>query len=175
MIYEVLTFSSIWLWILIIATFSWIVFHLEDDNASSSTWGFLVAMGVYWAFGERTVVLSLVEAVKQNPQIIFFIVLGYLLLGSIWAVFKWYLRIVAFKQDLNGAKIAEIPTKMKASWNKGTIIAWMSWWPFSIFWFILNDPLRRLFQWAYSRIGGTLDKITSSVLKDSIMEKDDKK
>jgi hypothetical protein len=47
--------------------------------------------------------------------------------------------------------------------NKGRIIYWMSYWPFSAFWFILNDPLRHLWNFLYERLGSIFESISKAV------------
>jgi len=50
--------------------------------------------------------------------------------------------------------------------HKGRVIAWMSYWPWSLFWTILNDPIRRLMRRIYYRIKGILQGISDRVFKD---------
>jgi hypothetical protein len=38
-------------------------------------------------------------------------------------------------------------------------MTWMSFWPMSLLWTLLNDPIRKLFTEIYTRISGTLQKI----------------
>lgn len=46
--------------------------------------------------------------------------------------------------------------------NKGSIIAWISYWPLSLIATLLNNPFRRLFEYTYSLVSGLYDKIGSS-------------
>lgn len=50
--------------------------------------------------------------------------------------------------------------------NKGRIIMWMAYWPFSMLWTIINDPIRKLFRQVYHSLEGLLQRITDSVWKD---------
>jgi len=49
---------------------------------------------------------------------------------------------------------------------KGRIIAWIVYWPPSMFWTLLNDPIRKLGRQIYYRMAGTLKRISDSVWKD---------
>lgn len=51
----------------------------------------------------------------------------------------------------------------KASQHKARIIAWMMWWPASAVWTLIDDPLRRLFNWIYARVSSVYDKITKMI------------
>jgi len=50
--------------------------------------------------------------------------------------------------------------------HKGRVISWMSYWPWSLFWTILNDPIRRLMRRIYYRIKGILQGISDRAFKD---------
>lgn len=49
--------------------------------------------------------------------------------------------------------------------NKSRILTWMFYWPFSGIWTIINDPVRRAFQWIYRRLEGVYQKITVSAFE----------
>ena len=49
---------------------------------------------------------------------------------------------------------------------KGRIIAWGGYWPPSMVWTILNDPLRRIGNWIYRMLGSTLKRISDSAWKN---------
>lgn len=70
-------------------------------------------------------------------------------------LFKQY---VARETSLN---LAEIPPK--AARNKGRIIFWMAYWPASAFWTLLNDPLTRLYEFLYRRLGVVFENISKAM------------
>lgn len=49
---------------------------------------------------------------------------------------------------------------------KNRIITWMTLWPLSFLWTMLNDPIVRFFQHIYYEIAGVLRKISDNVFKD---------
>lgn len=53
----------------------------------------------------------------------------------------------------------------EASEKKGMIISWISYFPLNILSTVLNNPLRRFFEWVYESVSGIYDKITSSSKK----------
>ena len=53
-----------------------------------------------------------------------------------------------------------------ATQHKGDILFWAAYWPFSAFWTLLNDPIRRLWNAIYSILGGLLQRMSMSVFKD---------
>ena len=61
-------------------------------------------------------------------------------------------------------------TKPMASRCKGKIVAWMTYWPWSALWTLINDPVRRFFSWAYGQLSGMLQGISDRAFKDIEME-----
>ena len=55
--------------------------------------------------------------------------------------------------------------KPQATENKSRIIAWMSFWPFSLVGTVLNDPVRRLFNWLYSSLKAQYQRMADWALK----------
>jgi hypothetical protein len=57
-------------------------------------------------------------------------------------------------------------TKPLALDNKSRILSWMTYWPWSALWTLLNDPVRRLMRRIYYRIKGILQGISDKIFKD---------
>ena len=51
----------------------------------------------------------------------------------------------------------------KADYNKGRIIFWMTYWPASAVWTIINDPITRMWKVIYNRIGSIFEHMSSSM------------
>ncbi len=89
--------------------------------------------------------------------------------------------------DGNGIKGDAIPEDLKADWqrviagygidgygipgyarrpvprardNKGRIMTWMVYWPWSFVWTMIDDPIRKFFKMIYNRIQGVLESIS---------------
>lgn len=56
--------------------------------------------------------------------------------------------------------------KPMASHSKARITAWMTYWPWSALWTLINDPIRRFYQWAYTRLCGLLQGMSDEAFKD---------
>jgi len=48
--------------------------------------------------------------------------------------------------------------------HKSRIIHWMAWWPFSMIWTLINDPIRHMFRWTWETLRGTFDAIARSAM-----------
>ncbi len=52
--------------------------------------------------------------------------------------------------------------------HRNELVAWIVWWPFSAFWTILNDPLRRLANFVVERMRGVYESMASRVFKNEV-------
>lgn len=57
-------------------------------------------------------------------------------------------------------------TKPEPDQYKGRIVSWIIYWPPSMFWTLLNDPIRKIGKAIYNWMAGTLKKISDHVWKD---------
>jgi hypothetical protein len=66
--------------------------------------------------------------------------------------------------------MAEIILKITpiGSENKAAIVAWISYWPLSLLATLLNNPFRRLFEYVYSLVADSYDKISQRHFKSLI-------
>ena len=51
--------------------------------------------------------------------------------------------------------------------NKSRIMTWMVYWPWSMVWTLLNDPVKKMFKAIYNRIVVVFDKISDNIYSDS--------
>jgi len=66
-----------------------------------------------------------------------------------------------FASREHGVNLSSFPPK--ANDNKGKIIFWMSYWPFSATWTLINDPITRLYRFIYRRLGAVFEKISHAM------------
>lgn len=103
----------------------------------------------------------------------------YLVGGVAWSGVKWlsfvykirdrYNAKIAYYQDLGftdpehhakGATSFRFKVPLDVSEHKARIIRWMSYWPASMAWTILDDPLRRAFNWLNDRFGKFFQRVS---------------
>jgi len=56
-------------------------------------------------------------------------------------------------------KLDEVPDYTK---HKDLITSWGAFWPWSMLWTVINDPVRRFFSWAYENLGKAYDRIAQN-------------
>ncbi len=76
---------------------------------------------------------------------------------------KWK-ETLGYGLGRRGSRLGEdvIP---KASQHKGRITTWMCYWPWSMVWTIINDPVKRLFKQIYLQIQGLLQSISNRAFR----------
>lgn len=50
--------------------------------------------------------------------------------------------------------------------NKSRVLTWMGYWPWSMLWTVINDPIKRAFKAIYNRIHNMLQSISNNAFKD---------
>ena len=197
MFFELFVFMSLWWWLLFAAYVVADIFFLENDNGTWATISLLLFGAAVFFFGDWNPLPGMIA----DPLGIVMLVVYYFGGGAVWSVIKWYFHSLNIRDkyrevkarffDHNGIVGDKIPQKLIQDWehtvarnfmgsvppkaleNKGKIMMWMTHWPFSFVWTVLNDPIRRAFQAIYSRVAGLLQKISDMVFKDEIVEYDD--
>lgn len=71
----------------------------------------------------------------------------------------------AFDYRFRDNSLAEKP---RASNNKARIISWMSLWPFSLTGTLLNDPVRRLFNWLFNSFKALYQKMADAIFANDV-------
>lgn len=86
---------------------------------------------------------------------------------------KWRTHVKEYESDIHGYGASAVSyqkyrrsiVKPLVSDHKARILTWMSYWPWSCLWTLLNDPIRKLFKHIYYRIKGTLQKMSDRVFR----------
>lgn len=197
MFFEFFVLFGMWWWILVGLFVMADIYFLERDNGFAATSSFVAFVVTIFFFGDW----NPFPTMMADPLWALTLVLGYFAFGAGWALAKWYfhglnvrdeyrnVKARFFKQ--NGIAGDKIPQKLVAQWentfernfprgappnwmeNKASILMWMSHWPFSFVWTVLNDPIRRIFMFIYSRLGSLMQRITDRQFKDELVEYDD--
>ena len=117
-------------------------------------------------------------------------VAAYFAAGAMWGVVKWYFwlkktkrKLMSFKSEhpnwtdsdlIRVIRVAGIGGNFPpdVSDHKAKIMGWMMLWPASMVWTMLNDPVRRIFEEIYDRIGGGLQAMSDRVFQDFKVTRD---
>lgn len=138
--------------------------------------------------------------IVAHPVIDVIAVAGYVLVGAAWGLLVRFALIEAdsFKRkvreakrefcEANGLKEAEeVPKEKYPAWvnelriagllqrptpsnQKGRIYTWMFYWPFSVIWFVIKDPIRRAFRFCYDHLRKVAQRTADRVMGETVAE-----
>lgn len=173
----IIAFGTLWFWIAFVGVSGLIIFFLEsalddlnkdDGGGWKSTLTVLGFVGAYWWLGDSADLLSIIQYIKTNTVGFLTWVGAYVLIGLIWSVVKWYFFLLnardkAVEKHNDGDVLYdyELPTAAK---NKARIITWMSYFPFSMLWTVINEPFKRLYNFLYARFVSVFERLEKFVL-----------
>jgi hypothetical protein len=163
--FEFILFGSmVWFWI-VFGVWALILFvSVETDRPGVATITSLAFFGVFAYWGALPGGGGVLATLAANPFTVALLLVGFFVLGTVWAVVKWwfYVRRLAEKRreqleagDVRYGKIK----KPSVSENKSRIMTWMCFWPFSFIWTMIDDPVRMVFKAIYTKIRGLLQRI----------------
>ena len=168
--------GTIWFWILVLLFSGLIIFALEkeDDNYIASIF-FGIGLLILFFFGNRDFFASLGKSIIENPSTSILIFVAYLAIGTIWSFVKWFLFLKEQKDHYSSVTYFHFDIdRFKIAKNKERVLHWMIYWPFSLAWTMINNPVKRSFEFIISQFGGAYDKMTERILGDLIKKKENR-
>lgn len=189
-----LVFGSFWFWVFSVAVWALLTTLIEDEKGG---FAFIALCGTFvaLAFAGDINILRVAQA-HPIQAVLFF--LGYLFMGALWSLFKWWRLLKAAKERFNQErakffhrqdnKIAGQPastgellayfykeTKFdrlipKVSEHKSQIISWMCYWPMSLVWYFLSDWIVNLFNKIFTALKGVFIGMRNRVFSDVISD-----
>jgi hypothetical protein len=190
-----ITFGTVWGWIIFVVAFIIITALVENEKGF---WAFLAIILTVVALCTPHF-QSAVHFIVANPGKVVLMVLGYFVVGTVWGIIKWFLHVnrelerynekkaewlqhyetvtpgvistseeaLAFKNSIGGYGYQMPP---QAREHKSDILLWMSYWPFSCLWTLINDPIRKIFRTIYTHIATSLQKISDRMFKGAMAD-----
>lgn len=168
MIATLFLFGTLWFWVLSLVFIGFVIYTLEDEDVSAWPYVLTVAfIGLTYWMGNKDLYKEIFSYLVNNPLVLVFCFVGYLLAGAIWSLVRWflYLKGLSIDKDENG-KVRHSKYKFEVSSNKGRITNWMMYWPFSLIWTVIDEPVKKSFRWIYSKLEGKYNSISESITKD---------
>lgn len=174
---------SLWFWLVAAVVFLIAVVSVENEKFSVTTPVVVLGIaGLIWLSGARGVF----DWVRDNIGTIALATLVYLVVGVVYGFIRYvfYVHKIADKfsdwshsrgytgksvtqsqayEFARHARINSFPLKVADS--KSRIIFWCIYWPFSAPWTLINEPVKRFFNFAYRRMAGTLQGVSDRAFK----------
>ncbi len=171
--------GTFWFWALILTASGLIIYCLEDSldelQNSASAGGIeataisIVTIIVFGIFGGKRTLIDILEYVKNNPVITISLIFLYFVLGIVWSFVKWYfflnkIKIYLLKTTKKGDEFSIYTPKV--SDHKSKITTWMTYWPLSMFWTMIDEPIKNTFKFIFGKIEKSYQKLSDNMFKD---------
>ena len=181
MIFALLEYGTIWFWFATIIPFLLLILFVETESAGAAIATIIVTFAAFLLFGNK----DIIPWISKNPLTILEYTGGYIAAGIVWGFVKWFFFVLKLRDQYDGMRNKFISNGIldkakfssylqnsridpndfppRANHNKGRIIFWMTYWPASAVWTIINDPITRMWKVIYHRIGSVFEHMSSSM------------
>ena len=89
---------------------------------------------------------------------------GFFVVGSLWSVLKWYFYLLKVRDRIkDSGRAMKRPYDSYAANNKGLIMAWIGWWPFSVLGTLFGDFLTRIVTSIFNVLSGLYESMANKV------------
>lgn len=157
--FSLFLFGTFWFWALLFTAWCLITVFTENDSTFKASIVFIATACLLEWFGK----IQLFQAIWHHPKEDVIYLLGYLAIGLLFSLYKWtsYVRhMVKDDRRQYGSESLIAPTVDSHSTR---IIGWMMYWPFSLIWTLINDPIRWLFTFVYNESKAVFQKISDNI------------
>ncbi len=171
--------GTFWFWTLIFVTAVVIIYFLEaslegeDDleggGGVPATVTLLISLAVFSYWGGKQTLVDLLTYLRHNPLITVSLIVSYFISGTIWSFFKWYFFLKKVKNKMikesKSIKKDKIPNISK---NKSKIMTWMMYWPFSMLWTMIDEPIKNTFKFIFGKVENVYQKMANRIFNDAL-------
>lgn len=175
---------GLWFWSLFFIEFFLLTWFVEEEWGPASLVSLLIFMVLIWWLAD----IPIWSWIRDNPGTLFKWFVAYVVIGIGWTTGKYYFvlskvrnRIKALRKRYDAIKHTE-----KTSWTDYVsrnssyedfdstatqLVFWASFWPPSMFWTLLNDPIRKLFKFLiYDVFIGVYRKMYKKMVGDLLKD-----
>lgn len=173
---SVLAFGTIGFWVLAVIASILLFAFIEAEEGSAATITLLLFLAIQQFFG-----FNVISYLVESPMRTLYLIGGYFVGGTIWSFIKWWFYVKDVRYRYDEAREEKAPSMSKKEWayyvanyglskpiaskSKEKILRWMSFWPWSLIWTLINDPVKKAFRAIYQRIQGLLQSIADSAFE----------
>ena len=160
-------FGTLWFWLLSVLAVIIIACSLEHRKwgGTGATITLVSFFLLVYALGGNTI-QTFTNYITSNPLTSLAYIASYIVIGVLWSFVKWYYFLLNYKEKNKTTDPKWKNYIPKVASNKGKIISWMTYWPISASWTIINDPIRRMYNSIFKRLDKVYVKISDKVFKD---------
>lgn len=183
--------GTVGFWILILIATLFVFFMTELEEPAWATASLILVFVTLACCGD----FNLWHVLRANPVGGILAVIGYVVIGATWSVGKWWFFVRERRANyqefrdrfMNENKLPlgeEIPNGLKKGFkerlarntdklidkpviqeHKARLSTWMTFWPWSMTWTMINDPVKKMFRWVLEQLQGVYQHMADSIFK----------
>ncbi len=179
-----------WFYVLAVLASIIIIYGLEDDTPPFAVWATIIFFIALWLCGNFNIVTWIIN----SPGLLCKYGAQYIVIGVVWGIAKYWFFLTDKKRKFDrivteylvdkGIKGSEVPEHLQKdcraevynalgsdpvptlSSSTKHILFWMTYWPWSMIWTCLNNPLRWAFEEIVYRMKGLFNGMYNKIIGD---------
>jgi hypothetical protein len=152
---------GLWPTVLVVVVSILIVIGIETDGAFYANTAFVIGTLALIRLHR----LAALPWIQTHAGLLLGCAIGYFVIGVVWAFFKWYLFCIDRLEVQRESRVK--PTAPAASDHKARITGWMTYWPWSAAWWLMHEPVTRVWRVVYAKTAAQFQRISDSVFRDA--------
>jgi hypothetical protein len=181
-----LALGPFWFWALLVVSTVVLIALVEYEQGTWATVTLLIVMGLLQFKGD----IKVFNFIGEHPMRSCLYLLAYFAAGAIWSIIKWWFYVRKTREGYDEKKkefleqngVSVMNDSLKNKWkstcayqsygipdslqHKAKIVTWMTYWPWSLVWTMINDPIRRAFDDIYRLLRSQYQKIADKAYGD---------
>jgi hypothetical protein len=185
-------FGTVTFWVMLFIAFCIVTAFVENDRGVAAF--FVLTVAAVLLLNRHTA--DLLYFIGHHPGRTAAYILAYFAAGTVWGIVKWFLHVTKKLEEYKEKKarflrnehateitpdlVKGFKSYMGTSYSDGQppqvhehksdIMMWMTYWPFSGLWTLVNDPVRRAFRAIYRSIASSLQSMSDRLFKNAVAE-----
>jgi len=166
---EILIFGSFWFWSFIALIIIYVFALIEHyENAVAPVVVLIIAAVALKFFGTVNIFKDIFDYALNSPVSFLLYIVLYFVCGTLYGIYRWY-KFCLWTYEMYRSSTTDMQVhKPKIEKHVEDFIRWASYWPISIVWSIINDPITKVFRWAAKRLQSILNSISDRIFNKII-------
>jgi len=159
--FELLVFGTFWFWVITAVFVITVTSFVEVGFPGRATVATVIFFLLLYFLGG----FPFVQWIVANPGPMLLLALLYFIAGGVYCVIKWYFFLLNIR-DRYIEYGSDPKHKITVSSHSDRLIGWIIYWPFSAFWTLINDPVKRIATAIYRQIEVLLQRMADRIVNN---------
>ena len=125
----------------------------------------LVFLSCFYLFGGKADCIKILHLIYVNWLSVIFYTILYLLVGTIWSFIKWYFFLLRVKKEIDSNNYYN-KSKPEAVDHRDRISSWIIYWPMSLLYNVITDPISKAVSFIFEKVKGSYDNMANKIFDE---------